>query len=165
MNDSLGMKYKLSEYGNNLLDQIWMTNIVIASQSLECSGELRVARFGLPSSKGYDGIHMRGKMAVQHYTASMINVLLDVFNGQEKKNINVQHRSNLTPPQSFADVLKKSPPTPQFKFVPSVAQPLPTQGNTQQRKNRDANFHGNRKAPKATKCQSGANRRCTFSRQ
>ena len=71
-----------------------MSHIIIASQSLECNGQLRVERFGLPSTKSYDGIHMRGKLAVQHYTASMINVMLDVFAGPGEKKINLEHNQS-----------------------------------------------------------------------
>ena len=98
--DPLGMKQKLSEYGNNLLDELWMTNgcpknIIIASQPLDCSGELRESRFGKPSDKSFDGIHMRGRLAVQHYTASLINVFLDALSGQVSKKIILdQQQSN-----------------------------------------------------------------------
>ena len=104
--DPLGMKSQLSEYGNNLLDELWMTrgcpqNIKIEKQALECDGELRVARFGLPSANGYDGTHFRGEMAVQHYTASMLNVLLDVFsvNPSDKINLQPNPNTNRNPPQ------------------------------------------------------------------
>ena len=76
------IKNKLSEFGNRTLDDIWLTkgcpkNITIAQQPLECDGNLRLSRYGSPSAKGYDGIHMRGAMAVQHYTGSFVNVLLE----------------------------------------------------------------------------------------
>ena len=83
-NDPAQLKNHLSEYGNRVLDDIWLTkwcpqNIRIAQQALDCNGELRCARFGLPTSKGYDGVHMRGKMSVQHYTGSVLNALSEVL--------------------------------------------------------------------------------------
>ena len=81
-NDPNQIKNRLSEFGNRMLDDIWLTkgcpkNITIAQQPLECDGNLRLSRYGSPSAKGYDGIHMRGVMAVQHYTGSFVNVLLE----------------------------------------------------------------------------------------
>ena len=66
----------------NRLSDIWLTkgcpkNITIAQQPLECDGNLRLSRYGSPSAKGSDGIHMRGVMAVQHYTGSFVNFLLE----------------------------------------------------------------------------------------
>ena len=97
--DPLGMKSKLSEYGNNLLEEIWMTkgcpkNIIIASQALGCDGQLRVDRFGPLSAKNYDGTHMRGRLAVQHYTASIINIFLDVFPNLGKKKVTLEHKGS-----------------------------------------------------------------------
>ena len=82
--DPAQIKYKLSEFGNRVLDDIWLSkgcpkNIHIVQQSLECSGNLLTERFGSPSNRSFDGVHMRGKMAVQHYTRSVINALADIM--------------------------------------------------------------------------------------
>ena len=57
----------------------WLPRKYISYQPLECEGALRVSRYGSPSAKNYDGVHLRGKLAVQHYTGSMINVLSDAM--------------------------------------------------------------------------------------
>ena len=53
--DPSQIKAKLSEFGNRVLDDLWLSkgcpkNIIIAQQQLECEGDLRVQRFGMPSS-------------------------------------------------------------------------------------------------------------------
>ena len=41
--------------------------------------------------RGFDGIHMRGKMAVQHYTGSVINALVNIIPGcKPVKNVATQ---------------------------------------------------------------------------
>ena len=75
----------------------------LTGKPLECEGDLRLSRYGLPSAKDYDGIHLRGKMAVQHYTGSLINVLLD--NLPELK-LASKTEANLPKPTSYANVLK-----------------------------------------------------------
>ena len=69
---------------NRVLEDTWLTkgcpkNIHIVQQDLDCTGELRFLRFGPPTSPGYDGTHMRGTLAVQHYTGSVITALLKVI--------------------------------------------------------------------------------------
>ena len=72
-------------------------------QTLVCKGELKTSRFGVPSSKGYDGVHIRGKLAVQHYTRSVIDILLDVMP-------NVQPTPPRMPgPKSNAKAMKSGP--------------------------------------------------------
>ena len=83
-NDPAQLRFKLSEYGNRVLDDMWLSkgcpkNIIIVRQDLDCYGDLRLQRFGSPSSPGYDGIHMKGDMAVQHYTGSLIQCLVQVM--------------------------------------------------------------------------------------
>ena len=82
--DPSQIKSKLSDFGNRVLEDIYLSkgcpeNISISYQPLECQGALRVSRYGSPSAKNYDGVHLRGKLAVQHYTGSMINVLSDAI--------------------------------------------------------------------------------------
>ena len=82
MNGQKQMLQKLSEYGNRVLEDTWLSrgcpdNIAIVGQGLECEGTLKTDRFGSLSNGNFDGIHMNGKLGVQHYTGSLINILLD----------------------------------------------------------------------------------------
>ena len=122
--DPSQIKEKLSEFGNRVLDDLWLSkgcpkNIVVAQQHLEFEGNLRIQRFGLPSAKNYDGIHMRGKMAVQHYTGSLINILLNNLpnlNGPLKTPVNISQQQS-QPPRTFASVLKTGLKSAQPKLV------------------------------------------------
>ena len=63
---------------------------------------------------------MRGKLAVQHYTGSVINISLDVL---PNLNSNTKARVNITPqPQTYASIVRKSPQSNQ-KSRNSQAQP------------------------------------------
>ena len=72
-------------FGNSLYDSLWMQNgcpenIIISDQQMDCRGPLRQKRFGNPGSKGHDGkpwdgTHMRGYLAVKHYSNSMIRIM------------------------------------------------------------------------------------------
>jgi hypothetical protein len=83
--DPSGIKAKLNQLGNTFFTSMWMEsgcpeNIVIEDQHLECHGPLRSKRFGNPGDIGYDGkpwdgIHMRGRLAVRHYTNSLIRIM------------------------------------------------------------------------------------------
>ena len=69
--DPSQIKSRLSEYGNRVLEDIYLSkgcpkNISISYQPLECQGAMRVSRYGSPSAKNYDGVHMRGQLGVQH---------------------------------------------------------------------------------------------------
>ena len=141
-NDPAQIRAKLSEFGNRALDDIWLTkgcpqNIKIVQQTLECQGDLKTSRFGLASSHEYDGVHMRGKLAVQHYTGSIINALLDVLpnsTSTQKVNINKQptyaniarkHIPVATSNQFMYNVPKKPSNSKSF-FNFRQTQPLPT---------------------------------------
>ena len=55
-------------------------NIIIEDQHLDCHGPLREKRFGNPGIVGHDGrpwdgVHMRGRLAITHYTNSLIHIL------------------------------------------------------------------------------------------
>ena len=55
-------------------------NIKIHDIGMDCYGQLREKRYGIPGTRGYDGkfvdnIHMRGVLAVKHYTDSFIRML------------------------------------------------------------------------------------------
>ena len=118
-------------------------NIKIEKQALECDGELRVARIGLPSANGYDGTHFRGEMAVQHYTASMLNVLLHVFSGNPSDKINNQFNqaSHINPPRYARTTHgQKVPPMHKSKLI----NPAQTQRSDYHNYN-GANYNSNNK--------------------
>ena len=76
------------------MDDIWLTkgcpkNIKIVQQALDCKGELKLARYGSPSTRGYDGVHLRGSLSVQHYTGSVINVMSDIMPKHGLRPINI----------------------------------------------------------------------------
>ena len=78
------IKQSLSEFANTVYDDIWVSrgrpsNIHIMDQNLKCEGDLLSKRYGSPHGRSFDGIHMRGELAVQHYTRSMIDVFTSVF--------------------------------------------------------------------------------------
>ena len=64
---------------------LWMEkecpkNIKIQDLGLNCYGALKEKRYGIPGARGFDGkfvdgIHMRGILAVKHYTDSFIRML------------------------------------------------------------------------------------------
>jgi hypothetical protein len=118
--DPSQIRAKLSEFGNRVLEDIWLTkgcpkNIVISHQPLECDGDLRISRYGFPSTKEYDGIHMRGKMAIQHYTGSVINVLLDNLTEFEAT---IKIPVSISQPTTYASVLKNDISSQQSKLNP-----------------------------------------------
>ena len=58
-------------------------NILIADQHMDCQGPLREKRFGNPAfvahdGKPWDGIHMRGRLAIRHFTNSFIRILSEL---------------------------------------------------------------------------------------
>ena len=53
--------------------------IVIGQQDLFCDDQLRVLRFGSPNSQNYDGIHMKGKLGMQHMTETFVKMLTGIF--------------------------------------------------------------------------------------
>ena len=119
-NDPSQIRAKMSEFGNRVLEDIWLTkgcpkNIIITGQHLECEGDLRKSRFGLQSAKDYDGIHLRGELAVQHYTGSIINVLLDNL---PELRATPTLPVNLSQPGSYANVVKNGTHHQQSKFNP-----------------------------------------------
>ena len=78
------VKMQLSEYANQVLEDIWKSKgcpnkIVISSLDLHCDGELRYQRYGDINQGSYDGIHMRGPMAVQHMTKKFIKMITDIY--------------------------------------------------------------------------------------
>jgi hypothetical protein len=116
--DPQGIKYRLSEYGNDAYDDIWKKkgnpkNIVISDQNLrECNGVLRTMRFGSSNDRKFDGIHYIGKFATQHYTFGTVNALIvdapefvkPVENKFDVPEVNeTEHRKHLT----FAELFNR----------------------------------------------------------
>ena len=71
------------------IDAKWLqngcpANISIQDQKLDCQGNLRIKRYGqideiTQSGKPWDGVHMRGRLAVRHYTNSVNRIFASVF--------------------------------------------------------------------------------------
>ena len=85
-NDPSQIKAQLSQYANSIYHSLWIErgcpkNIhSVHDLGLNCFGPLKEKRYGIPGTRGFDGkmfdgIHMRGKMAVTHYTDSFICML------------------------------------------------------------------------------------------
>ena len=97
------IKSHLSEYANSVFDHLWMkngcpSNIVVEKQNLDCKGEIKSQCFGSPGSPGYDGIHPRGKFAVQHFTRTFIDMYTSVSpqssQGQSQPNKHQEHTAS-----------------------------------------------------------------------
>ena len=102
------MLQNLSEYGNRVLEDMWLSSgcpdkISIVGQGLDCEGTLKTDRFGSQSNANFDGIHMNGKLGVQHYTGSIVNVLLDHI---DELKINPTVKIKLTQPSEPFNRLK-----------------------------------------------------------
>ena len=77
-------KQSLSRFANTVYDQLWESrgrpsNIIIADQNLSSEGRLRDLRFGFPTHRNFDGVHLHGTQGIQHYTRSVIDVFTKVF--------------------------------------------------------------------------------------
>lgn len=46
---------------------------------MECDGQLRIDRYGVPGSNNDDGIYLRGKMAIGEMTRTFIKMLVNVY--------------------------------------------------------------------------------------
>ena len=137
-NDPAQIKNHLSKHGNRVLDDIWLSkgcpqNIKIVQQGLNCNEELRSSRFGHPTAQGYDGVHMRGKLSVQHYTGSVLNALMEA----------VPSLSPTPPTQSgaptYASIVRND--LPYQKSQPNHKRQVPRSSQAQPQVN--SNVHGN----------------------
>ena len=91
------IKAHLSEFANNTLDEIWKEkgsnrNIAISRQDLDCDGDSRFRVYGDPFYNNYDGVHMRGKLAIQLMTRTFINMMTKIF--PHLKPENQRHNNN-----------------------------------------------------------------------
>ena len=71
---------------------------MIVDQNMECQGPLRLKRFGNPHFQGnngkpWDGVHMRGKLSVRHYTNSIIRILSKLSPPMVNMSDNDNHRN------------------------------------------------------------------------
>ena len=93
---------KKTPYMNIWMEKGCPQNIIIEDQHMECQGQLRIKRFGDPGYSGHDGkpwdgIHMRGRLAIRHYTNSVIRILSDIC---QTKSQSPQQPFHSTCPQS-----------------------------------------------------------------
>ena len=85
---------QLSENANKELYQlreasVYKDKIHIGKHTLECEGELRNSRYGYPSEKCYDAIHLRGRTGKKSYTESILNIFSEAGIQVCGKNIDV----------------------------------------------------------------------------
>ena len=95
------MKSHLSQFANTALEKIWMENgssadIVLHNLNLGCDNSLRYQRYGDPSMRGSDGIHLRGRLGGQHLTESFVDMLVETFphlkkNSQQSQSENSEN--------------------------------------------------------------------------
>ena len=91
--DPNNIKSKLNQFGNAFCNTQngCPVDISFIDQNLDCQGPLREKRFGNPGQTGYDGkpcdmIHMRGRLAAQHYTNSFVRILSDLNSNWRSKD-------------------------------------------------------------------------------
>ena len=84
--DPIGIKSKLSKFGNSVYDQLWVekggpSNIRIVNFDFDCeeSKYLKEILFGNPVSKHYDGTHFRGRAAVRHFTYRALQAIKPIL--------------------------------------------------------------------------------------
>ena len=89
--DILGIKSQLSNYANQIYDQLWIksgcpNNIHILELKLntEDSKHLRDIIFGTNNTKHFDGIHLRGTGAVRHVTYRAVQTIKAILPKPEK---------------------------------------------------------------------------------
>jgi hypothetical protein len=93
-------KYELNLFSQKKLEEAKDSakddRIVIGKHSLDCSGGLRVARYGVAGKARVDGVHLRGSSGKVAYTRSVAKVLAEVGliteqeAGEMSRNKNVQ---------------------------------------------------------------------------
>ena len=86
MQETRKLKSDLSEYGNQVYDQLFLKRgrpgkIRIVELDLKCSesGYLRSIIFGNPGESKFDGLHLRGKFASRHFSYRAVQAILPVI--------------------------------------------------------------------------------------
>ena len=89
--DILGIKSKLSAFGNTVYDQLWMRrgcpkNIHIVELNLNCqdSAYLKKVIFDDVKNINFDGIHLRGPGASRHFTYRAVQAIKPVLESVHK---------------------------------------------------------------------------------
>ena len=82
--DDAEIKPQLSLYANSVYQDIWIDrgcpkNITVHDLNLDCYGDLKNKRYGIPGRNGidgksYDGVKLRGPLAKRHYTNSLLRI-------------------------------------------------------------------------------------------
>ena len=91
---------------------------MLGKQQLESNTEQIIQRFGDPDERNFDGIYLKGKQAVQHYTRSFLNVLLDSLpNSKTPEHISF-NTEKFNTPRSYASKVNSGakPTVPQPGF-------------------------------------------------
>ena len=79
--DMLGIKSKLSEFGNQVYDQLWLRKgspekiHMIEIDLVQNSGYLKDIIYGNHENPRYDGIHFKGSASSRHFTYRIIQKL------------------------------------------------------------------------------------------
>ena len=93
--DPLHIKQSLSEYANSFYNQLWFKkggpkNIhVVNFDGIESSGYLKDIIYAKSSAPNYDGIHLRGRAAMRHFTYRAIEAIKPVFGS--RRNLPSDH--------------------------------------------------------------------------
>ena len=135
--DPSSIKAQLSKFGNGQYDKLWAESnfkdkIVVGKHQLDCSGETRDRRFGPPTERYFDGIHLRGTSGKEDYTESVLNILHGAsLCSKPTYRKPVQHASNNR--RQSSNYVKKSPPVwINQQNNPSIRNTRPRQENYNQ---------------------------------
>ena len=78
--DPLCITSALSQLFNNTITELWMNSknkdkIAIGSQTIECTGAIKEARYRETKTGRFHGIHLLGSSGRKAYTLSVLNIL------------------------------------------------------------------------------------------
>ena len=89
--DIIGIKQKLSEYANQILDNLWLKSgspekIHIAELKLGTKENVHLRKliFGASSIENFDGVHLCGPGAARHFTYRSVQAIKEVLPKSEK---------------------------------------------------------------------------------
>ena len=105
-NDILGIKRKLSEYANNVYDQLllkssYASNIFVVELNLEVqnSAHLRELIFGKQSSDDFDGVHLVGTGASRHFNYRAVQAMRSILSPTGEKVTSTNTRTQRCVPR------------------------------------------------------------------